>query len=689
MASMFEPESIAIIGASSDLDRISGLPVKYLLDHGYEGEIYPVNPNHDEIGSLQAYASVTDIPETPDLAMVILPANLVVDVVEECMAEGVETVLVVSSGFSETGTDDGASAEQQLAELSSDYHANLIGPNSQGIINVPENVTASFTPALKRNPMLPGDVSFVTQSGAFGGALTTLFQESGLGLNKIVATGNEAHLESLDFLLQFAHDESTKVVAGYIEGFVDGRKLVELKRTDVGIDLPVVLLKVGRSERGKTAAASHTGKIAGSHRVYDGVFKETGVMAVEDVDRFVDVARSVSLLDELPGPRIGVMTTSGGAGVYIADVAAEEGLELPELTGDTRDGIGQYIPDYGSAVNPVDITAQVVNQPEVFKECLQLLLEDESLDTVLLQITNASGEGAEEYAEFVVEATKDIEKPLMVTWTGGIDKEAAMEIYNEAGIPVFENPAAAVESIAIINEFQESKPRLRETMDLPAQPPEGSEVGPAVVTEMEGKKLLAEYGIKVPEERLVSSEADARDAAEDISYPVVAKLVSPDIQHRNRVGGIMPDLTSPEAVAEAYEEIAAIADDQNADLTGVSIQEQLAPGEELSLGIVTDEDFGPVTMLGRGGVDIESNADVTFRTIPTGQLQAESMIDDLGTFEDGTFTDVQCEAITDAIVGLSDLYQENTWIREADVNPVIVREDGVVAVDALFLGPES
>lgn len=688
MTSIFNPASVAVIGASSDLDRISGLPVKYLQDHGYEGTIYPVNPNHDEIGGLRAYSSVTELPEIPDLSMVILPANLVLEVVEECLETGVQSVLIVSSGFSETGDEENVAAEEQLTELAEKYDANVIGPNSQGLINVRENVTASFTPALKRNPLIPGDVSFVTQSGAFGGALTTMIQDNELGLNRWIATGNEAHLESLDFVRMLAEDDLTGVVAGYIEGFVDGRKLIELKRTEEGIDLPIVFLKVGRSDRGKAAAASHTGTIAGSQRVYDSIFEETGVMAVDDVDRFVDVTEAVSTLDRLPGPQIGVVTTSGGAGVHIADVAAEEGLELPELTGETRRRIEEYIPEYGSAVNPVDITAQVVNSPDTFKECLQLLLADDVLDTVLLQITNASGEQAEEYAEFVIDAVTDSETPLLVSWTGGLDKEGAKGMYREAGIPVFENPAAAVETIETINQFRESKVRLHETADLPARPPAPEDDGPRIVTETEGKKLLAEYGVSVPEERLVTSPAGAVDAANAIGSPVVAKLVSPDIQHRDRVGGVRTDLESPTAVKKAFEEIAAVGDEQAVAVDGVSIQQQVAPGIELCLGIVIDDDFGPVVMFGRGGVDIESVEDVTFRTIPTGRTQAEMMLDDLETVEGSSFDDDQRETLVDAIVGLSDLYQENPWIREADVNPVIVGPDGVMAVDALFLGPE-
>lgn len=688
MLPIFSPQSIAVVGASSDLERISGLPVKYLQEHEYEGAIYPINPNHDRIDNLPCYSDISQTPEVPDLAMVILPARLVVDTVEDCLQAGVNNVLIVSSGFSETGTEKDANDEQRLAELANKYDANIIGPNSQGLINVPERITASFTPALKRSELLEGDVSFVTQSGAFGGALTTMFQDAELGLNKWVATGNEAHLESLDFVDMLADDPETDVIAGYIEGFKDGRKLIELKRTSEGIDLPIVFLKVGRSDRGKAAAESHTGKIAGSHRVYEGVFEETGVMAVDDVDQFLDVARTVSTLDKLPGSRLGVITTSGGAGVHIADIAEEEGLQLPELTGETYDRIVERIPEYGSAINPVDITAQVVNSPEAFRECLALLLNDAEIDTVILQITNATGEQAKEYAEFVVDIAAESDTPLFVSWAGGLQKEAAIELYRDANIPVFENPAACVRTIASVNAFRESKPRLHEAMNLPARAPTDSETGPDVVTETQAKELLAEYGIPVPEEHLVTSKDAAIDAASAIGYPVVAKLVSPDIQHRNRVGAIRTDLSSDLEVESAYSDIMEIADEIGAEVEGVTIQQQVTSGTELSLGIVMDDDFGPVVMLGRGGVDIESVDDVTFRTIPTAPSQADDMLTNLETVESEGFNSEQEEALTDAIVGLSDLYRENPWICEADINPIIVGATDIMAVDALFIGPE-
>jgi acyl-CoA synthetase (NDP forming) len=689
MQTLFSPSSIAVVGASADPERVSGLPIKYLQDHGYGGEIYPVNPNHETVAGLRCYPDVGSLPETPDLVLVIVPGRLVVDVVEESLERGAENVLIVSSGFSETGTEEGERAERRITQLAEEYEATVVGPNSQGVIEFHDRVAASFTPALRRPELLAGEVSFVTQSGAFGGALTTMLQDENVGLSKWIATGNEAATGALDVLSFLAGDDRTGVVAGYVEGFDDGRKLIELKRTDAGIDLPVVLLKVGRSERGRSAAASHTGTVASTHEVYEAVFRETGVMAVDDVDLFVDLTRAVSLLEQLPGDRVGVVTTSGGAGVHIADVADEEGLSLPSLEGGTSDRIRAYIPEFGSALNPVDLTGQVVNSKEAFSECLRALFEDDGISTIILQITNASGESAEEYAERVVEVAGSYDKPLLLCWTGGVEKTSGLERYREAGIPVFENPARCVRAVAALARFADSKPRLRAARDLPARTPEfDPDAGdaPSVLTETDAKALLAEYGVDVPDEVLVTAPDDVARAG-TVGFPAVAKLVAPDLPHRDRVGGVRTDIEDRDALETACRDLFELAGELDVDLTGVSVQEQVPGTTELALGIHVDPDFGPVCMLGRGGVDIEETRDVTFRTIPVAPEQAASMV---GEFDLPTALDaVQREAVGDAVVSLSDLYLENPWIREADVNPLLVTPDGATAVDALFVGPDG
>ncbi|MFC6765008.1 acetate--CoA ligase family protein [Natrinema soli] len=694
MPSVFSPDSIAVIGASSNPDRIAGRPIAYLHKHGYEGDIYPVNPSHDEVAGLECYPDIRSVPTVPDFAMVILPADLVLDVVEDCADIGVETVLIVSSGFSETGDEDDAEAERRLAELNETTETSIIGPNSQGLINFPEKTTASFTPALQRDEIQTGPVSFVTQSGAFGGALTTLLQESSIGLNKWVATGNEAGLESLDFASLLAADDTTEIVAGYLEGFDDGRKLIELKRSDEGIDLPIVALKAGRSERGKTAAASHTGKMAGQHAVYKSVFEETGVIDVDDVDLFIDVIKTLTQLkdDEYPGSQLGVITTSGGAGIHIADVADDlSGVSLPDISDGVRTELNKHVPSYGSTFNPVDITAQVVNSPETFRECLRLLLDANEIETLVIQLTNASGDRATHYAEVISEMAADADTPLFVVWTGGLDRADGLEIYDRADVPVFENPARCIRTIAAVSQFDAARSRLEDAKSLPARPRtpnDGDHDGaPAVLSETDAKSVLDEYGISIPDGRLVTSADEAGNAADQIGYPVVAKLISPDVQHRNRIDGVRLDLESRRAVETAFEEINSIGDQRDIEVTGVSIQQQVPSGLELGMGIVTDTDFGPVVMLGRGGVDIETVDDVAFRTIPMSCEQARSMLDELETVSVDDLTESQLNDVVDCLVGLSEIYCDNPWIVEADVNPLVVGDEDVSAVDALFIGP--
>lgn len=690
MSTVFDPDSIAVIGASDDPDRIAGRPIEFLETHGYPGGIYPVNPNHDEIAGFDCYPNVGSIPTSVEFAMVILPARLVVDVVEECIDAGVDTVLVVSSGFAETGTDAAREAEARLATLAEESETTIIGPNSQGMIDFPARATASFTPALKREELLTGPVSFVSQSGAFGGALTTLLQEAGVGFDKWISTGNEAAMGSLDLISELATIDTTEMVAGYVEGFEDGRKLVEIRRTATGIDLPIVVLKSGRSERGKVAAASHTGKIAGEHAIYEDIFKETGVIGVDDIDHFVDVVTALSRLETEPGPRLGVVTTSGGAGIHIADVVASEPvIHLPELSGDVRTQLDEHVPSYGATFNPVDVTAQVVNSPDRFRACLELLLDSDEIDTVVFQSTNASGERALGYAETVASIAADRDTPLLVVWTGGIRKDAALDVYETAGIPVFENPARCIKTIASIVQYVESHDRLDATTHLPARPPtDDGDDAPELLPEPAAKSLLADYGLAVPESRLATSVEAATEGAESLGYPVVAKLVSPDVVHRNQIDGVRLDLARPAAVESAVEDFRSIATDRDLELAGISIQEYLEGDLELGMGLVTDTDFGPVIMLGRGGVDIERNSDAAFRTIPLGRPHAESMVSGLKTIDGDELTESARESVVESLLALSDAYVANPWIRAVDVNPLVLVDDRAVALDALIIGPE-
>jgi acetyltransferase len=446
----------------------------------------------------------------------------------------------------------------------------------------------------------------------------------------------------------------------------------------------MVVFKVGSSERGKSASSSHTGKVSSSQDVYDAVFEETGVMAVDNIDAFVKLIETISQVETYPDGQIGVVTTSGGAGVHIADTAAELSITVPNLADETRNKIEGYIPDFGSALNPVDLTAQVVNSKEAFDECLRALFDDQNLDTVLLQITNASGEDAVEYAERVVDIAEDYEKPLFLSWTGGVDKEAAIERYREGNIPVFESPARCVKVINHLAKFKTARSRLRGAQELPARVPDTTDSErPDVVTEIEGKQLLAEYGIRTPEETLIREPQEIETAVGAVELPAVAKIISPDIQHRDRVNGVRTDLQDEATLEQACSELFSRASELSGDLTGVAIQEQVSGAGELALGINNDQDFGPVVMLGQGGVNIEDTADVTFRTVPVTRAQARAMLSEIEL--PTPLTEKQRTALIDSVKALSDLYRDNPWIEEGDVNPLIVTEDDVVAVDALFL----
>jgi acetyltransferase len=519
-----------------------------------------------------------------------------------------------------------------------------------------------------------------------------MFQENDIGLNKMAATGTEAAIESLDIFEYLVEDDTTNVISGYIEGFKNGRKLISLKRDESGIDMPIVLLKVGESEKGRQAAKSHTGTIAGRYEIYQGIFKETGVISVNDIILFFAVNETLSMIDELPSDQIGVVTSSGGAGVLIADTAEREGLQLPDLDGRTVEKVEQYLPAAGSTLNPIDFATQPDMKERM--EILDHLLNDNNVETVIFQITNITGKRAKQFAERTVETAKNYQKPLFIIWTGGVEKQSAIDMLESADIPVFESPALCVRTIGAIQAFSESKPRLEEAKGLPATLDELKKAGEGYndniseLTEFEGKKLLKEYGIPVVEDVIIDTVDEAVNVSNELGGKVVAKLISPDLPHRNEVGGVRTDLSSEVDVRNATDDLFSLIDELDIGGGRVTLQKQVEGDMELALGIVNSPDFGPVLMFGRGGVNIEAINDITFRSIPVVSSQAESMFNDIDTIDTDNIEPKHLDEIVNTITNFSDLYMQNQWISEADINPIIINDDGPVAVDALFQGYE-
>lgn len=454
---LFHPKSVAIVGASADLTRITGRPIKFLLNHKYPGKIFPVNPKYQEIAGLKCYPGIQAIPEEVDVALIGLPAEVVPDTLCQCLAKGVKSAIIFSSGFAEIG-GGGVEMQKRLGELARKSAFPVCGPNCIGIVNLPERIPLAFTNVLEIEPVVSGSIGFVTQSGALGGSLFSAAQEMGIGFSYWVSSGNEAVLESTDYIHYLVQDPLTKVILGYIEGFRNLDKLHSLAREALQRRKPLVILKVGQSDVGKKAAASHTGAMTGSDSLYDALFNQIGILRVHDVDEMFDVG-TLLVLGRFPrGNGVGILSSSGGAGVLIADKCIEHGLAVPELAGETKEIMVKLLPPFGSALNPVDMTAQSSQrlfggEPELLKNYMRAMLRDQSLHSLIIMLTMYVGKRAEKAAQDIVDIFQETEKPLVVCWIAGSLAQDGYKILEKAGVPLFKTPGRCVRAIGALVKY--------------------------------------------------------------------------------------------------------------------------------------------------------------------------------------------------------------------------------------------
>ncbi|MBM4332629.1 MAG: hypothetical protein FJ117_15675 [Deltaproteobacteria bacterium] len=456
---LFHPKSVAVIGASADLTRISGRPIKFLLNHSYGGRIFPVNPKYQEIAGLKCFSSIEEISEAIDVALIGLPAEVVPSTLAQCIKKGVKSAMIFSSGFAEIG-EKGSKIQKELGEICRQSALPVCGPNCIGIVNLPERIPLSFTNVLEIEPVIPGNIGFISQSGALGGSLFSAAQEMGVGFSYWISSGNEEVLESTDFIHYMIQDPLTKVILGYIEGFRDLQKLRFVAREALQKRKPLVLLKVGKSDVGKKAAASHTGAMTGSDSLYDSLFNQIGILRVKDVDEIFDVGTLLGINRIPKGNGVGILTSSGGAGVLLADQCAEYGISVPELRGATREAMTNLLPPFGSALNPVDMTAQTSqrifsDEPDLLKKYLGTLLDDESLHTILIMLTMYVGKRAEKVARDIVEVFHQTEKPLMVCWIAGSLAQEAYKILAKGGVPLFKNPGRCIRALNALVKYSQ------------------------------------------------------------------------------------------------------------------------------------------------------------------------------------------------------------------------------------------
>lgn len=685
---LFDPQSIAIIGASNNALKFGGRPIKYMAEGGFKGRVYPVNPKGGEIQGQKAYGDIREVPEEVDMVVISVPAPGVVSAIEACAEAKAKTAVIFSSGFAEAGGAQGEAWQERLREIAGESGIRLVGPNCMGTLNVATRAVGTFSSAFEHGWPRPGNIALLSQSGAVGSHTMVLARERGLGINGWITTGNEVDVDVSDCIDYAADDPETAVIAAYLEGCQHPDRFITALKKAQANRKPVVIMKVGASEVGAHAASTHTASLAGADEIFDSVFRQYGVHRARSLEELLDIAAAASAKQIPAGRKLGIITISGGVGVISSDAAAANNLEVPPLP-DAAQKTLKDLMSFAAVRNPVDTTAEVLNNMPLLQKNLEVVLAEGGCDAALVFLSTL-GFSPRMMGEMwkIVPAVREKFPDALVVLSMMTHMEDRQKL-EELRYLVMEDPSRAIAAIAALATFGEHfnrPPRLA--------PPTAERVEiPGKLSEIEASNILAKAGLPMLDTRLVTSRDDAVKAAEAVGYPVVAKIVSADILHKTDIGGVKLRLGDADAVGQAFDDIMAAAKthEPNAKLDGVMIAPMVSGGVETIIGVHRDPVFGPTVLVGLGGVLVEVLKDVSFRVAPFGTDEAHRMIDELRGRKllDGVrgAAPADVDALADALAKLSAFAAANAdTVESIDINPLLVREKGAVALDAVIVG---
>jgi acetate---CoA ligase (ADP-forming) len=690
LQALLRPRGIALLGISGRSENIMSRPLRYLVEHGYEGGVYPVNPNHSELLGRRCYPTLADVPGPVDLVLVRVAADRVEDAIRQAAAVGARAAVVYASGFAEVGPE-GVALQQRLAAVARETGVRVVGPNCQGFLYAPTGVVATFTAAADR-PLTSGSgVAYVGQSGAVGGSVLDLATDMGLGLAAWFSTGNQADLDLTEVSLHLLADPTVRVLMLYVEATGDGAAYAELARRAQQAGKHLVVLRSGRSSAGRRAVASHTGSMLGDDVAFVLTSRRYGVVLVDDIDELLAAAAVLAAGKPAEGPRVAVVTTSGGAGSLAADQCEDVGLQLPELSAATQARLRPLIPPFGALANPVDVTAQLFNRgAHAFGDVCRIIAEDDAVDVVAVLVTMVVGDAGARLAEDLVATAAKLSCPLLVGWIAG--QELTVEgrrVFREAGVPVFGSVGdlARVAARLAPPRHRGTPPALPPVPEVPAAEVRALLEAPVV----DGAALLQAIGIAQPSSTLVTTPEAARAAVAALPGPGVLKLAAADLAHKSEVGGVRVGV-GPDADPTVFTELLDAARAHHVPgVEGVLVQELVPPGTELILAATAGRDgFPPVVTVGLGGVTTELYRDLASALAPVTPEEAWAMLRSLHAwpllagFRGAEPADVP--AAVDAVVRLAQAaLAAGDRLAEFEVNPLIVapRGRGATAVDVL------
>jgi acetate---CoA ligase (ADP-forming) len=691
---LMRPKSIAVVGASATPGKIGYTVLKNLLESKYEGKIFPINPKDTEILGMKCYASVLDVPDAIDAAVITVPAKLVPQVAEECGMKGVKGLITITSGFSEVGRND---LEEALVATARRYGVRVLGPNIVGTLSNSDKLNASFAPFLPMN----GKAALISQSGALLIAIDASSFIRGVGFDKLISIGNMSDVDFADLIYWLADDPATTCISLYIEGLRDGRRFMDAARHS---KKPIIALKSGVSAHGAAAAASHTGSLAGAAKVYGAAFQQAGIIQATDLDDLFDRTLVLSLQPPMKGENMLIVTNGGGVGVLATDAAEKYGIPLKFAPADVQAEMKKHMPEYGSAKNPVDLTGMAGN--EWYGEAVRYAFPHKWVDGLVVLYCETAITNPVEIAKSIAQAVIEsgiTDKPITVSFVGGERSEEAMRWLIDHGIPAYGAPDLAVSAIAALREYA----RMREALSgddeacEPVDPDRAVKVianaraeGRNSLTEVEAKEVFRAYGLPVAHTELAHTENEAVEMGKKIGYPLVMKIVSPDILHKSDAGGVKVNIRDENAIRDAFRTIVANAKNYKAEalIHGVAVQEMAPYGTEVIMGSVNDVTFGPTVMFGLGGIFVEVLKDVTFRVAPVASNQALRMLGEIRGAP--ILAGVRGEKMRDKAALAETICRYSSMvvdlqddISESDANPVMVYEEGkgVKVVDARII----
>jgi acetyltransferase len=689
----FNPKSIAVIGASRTPGKVGYDVLKNLIQYGYQGVIYPINPEASEILGLKAYPSILDVSDEIGLAVVVVPPKRVLEVIGQCGQKGIDAAVIITAGFRESGSE-GTKLEDELIKKAKESGVRFMGPNCLGIIDSHSRINASFAPGMPNQ----GNIGFFSQSGALGIAVLDLALSEDVGFSKFISMGNKADISDEEIMQALAEDENTKVILGYIEGVRDGKKFVEIA-SQVSKKKPLIILKSGITSAGVKAASSHTGALAGRETSFEAAFKQSGVIRANTVGELFNYAVAFANQPLPQGPNIAILTNSGGPGIIAADACDRAGLQLVPLHKETVDELRKFLPPFASFYNPVDILGDAT--AERYEKALYTVVQDEKVQGVLVILTPTAIVDVDGTAKAIANIAHLIDKPIVTSFMGKKSIESGAKILIKYHVPNYSYPEHAVSSLNAMYQYNVWTKRPEKTYpDLKGLKDKVIDIFESVkgekrdrLTDSEMYEVLHAYGFSQPTSLMARTSEDAVAAAKGIGYPVVMKIVSPQILHKSDIGGVKLNVNSKKEVENTFFDITTRVKHimPTAQIYGVMIQEMVSGGKEVIIGITRDAQFGHMIMFGLGGIYVEVLKDISFRITPLSKEDAHEMIRETKVFPllRGVRGEAEAdiEAIEKSILLLSQMALDFPQIIEAEINPLLVKKrgEGVVAIDARFI----